>query len=472
MIAYAFPPEGAAGVFRPLRFIRYLPNSGWRGHVIACEGYHYERYDPALLNLVPEETEAVRIPVGDSWQAFQAWRARRQTNGNCAGEHLDAERPNLGKSRTSRRFMSEIVQAAEARIYHPDRAMFWIRPAAKATVEMCSRKNAAVIWATAGPVSSFIVAYRASRRTGLPYVLDFRDSWTVTYSDFEARRPQWAIDHDRRQMYRVLKQAQAVTFRYQSEAECYWRLYPGALDRSRIHIIPNGFESMIEHADSPLGSKCKILYAGTVSSYRYDTLLQALHALKESSPSTVARLQLQFVGEGAQALAEAASSLSLSNMIIASRPIPNEDVNRLCREAHALLVLGRPTTMKGHELMAGAKLFSYLKERKPIIGILPDGESKNVLESVRASTTANVDSRPEIVSVLKRVVDAWARGTLSELVPDKEKCEEYSASRQTAALVRALEGVPAEDRFVPGAVAVPSSLQAEIMARSAVPCIV
>jgi hypothetical protein len=93
---------------------------------------------------------------------------------------------------------------------------------------------------------------------------------------------------------------------------------------------------------------------------------------------------------------------------------------------------------------------------------LPSGEAKKVLQRVGVSTVADVDSPSEISVVLRQILDAWATGMLASLVPDRVACEGYSAQRQTAALVRALEGAPAAEPFVPGLVEIPPSLQKEI----------
>jgi len=66
------------------------------------------------------------------------------------------------------------------------------------------------------------------------------------------------------------------------------------------------------------------------------------------------------------------------------------------------------------------------------------------------------------MAVLQSVLEHWSVGTLSSLVPDSKACESYSSDHQTAALVRALEGVPPESPFVPGAQTVPPSLRAEV----------
>ena len=77
MIAYHFPPEGSAGTYRSLRFVRQLAKMGWCTSVVSADPYGYERYDPDLLALIPHETEIVRVRGRDPWQAVQTWRGKR-----------------------------------------------------------------------------------------------------------------------------------------------------------------------------------------------------------------------------------------------------------------------------------------------------------------------------------------------------------------------------------------------------------
>jgi len=462
MIANAFPPEGAAGVYRPLRFVRHLPCSGWHPHVVAADQYYYERYDPALLAMIPHQTEVVRVRGHDPWQAFQARRVvQLQNNGSSRNGGSKAPlRPTFRSS--VRSYLSQKLRTIEAWSYHPDRSMLWIQPAVKATVALCASKQPKIIWATAGPVSSLIVAQKASQRTGIPYMIDFRDAWTITYNKFEASRPKWAILRDRKRMYRLLEGAQAVSFRYHTEAECYWHAYPGALNASRIHIIPNGYEGTVETFDVPKGELCRILYAGTLESYRYDTLLQALKTFKHQDLDRAAHLRMSFVGEEAENLMDQASALGVADLIEISGPKSHHEITRLQSEAHGLLILGRPSTMKGYELFAGAKLFGYLKVGRPIVGILPADETRKILRRVGSSTVADADSATEIVALLKRLVDAWSNDRLHLLAPDAVACAAYSAPQQTGALVRALEGMPAVDPFLPGRVVIPPSLRRDL----------
>jgi hypothetical protein len=361
-----------------------------------------------------------------------------------------------------RSFFRNAVRTAEAWCYHPDVAMGWIRPAMKAILKLSSRKRPDVIWATAGPVSSLVVAQRLSQQTGVPYVLDFRDAWTITYNDFEDRRPTWAKRLEQRCMYRLIEKAQSVIFRFQIEAECYWRAYTGALEASKVYIIPNGYEGEIDNFVPLEGDKCKILYTGTLSDYRYDNLLQGLAILKRSSPDLARRVYFHFVGEGTEAIAHDAAALDLSDMMTTRAPTSQNEITKLSKQAHAVLILGRPPTMRGYELFAPAKLFGYLKTGIPIVGVLPDDETKKILLRVGVTTVADVDSQSQIAALLRRLLEAWSQGTLSSLVPNRTACEVYSAERQSEELVRALLGTPALEPFVPGSVEVPGSLRSEV----------
>lgn len=462
MIAYNFPPDGSAGVYRPLRFVRHLSGVGWHPTVVTADNKRKGRYDPGLLSLVPDQVEVVRVAGEDSWQRFQDWREERSLKG-ASGSNTEKTSGNQEVPTSSIRFfLRNMVRWGEGWCYHPDLAMSWIKPAVRATVEVCQRISAKVIWVTGGPWSSFVVARKASLQTGVPYVLDFRDSWTLAPPPFETTRPEWAKRGDRRLLFQLFKEAQAVIFRYHSEAECYWRAYPGVLDPSRIHIIPNGFDGTIEAFSSTVSSqdKCMVLYVGTITPYRYDTLLQGLSLLKKTDPSLVRHLQLLFVGDGIDGLARAASTLEVSDIVKTRSTISYAEVCRLQGEASALLLLGL-LPMRGYEL-CGSKVFSYLKAGRPIIGVVPHDEMKNVLHQVGVRTIADIDSPSEIASVFRQVLEAWQKNLLSLLLPDRNACEIYSAERQTVALVVALAGEPPVEVFVPGSVEIPCSLRGGI----------
>src|SRR5207249_8345312 len=181
-----------------------------------------------------------------------------------------------------------------------------------------------------------------------------------------------------------------------------------------------------------------------------------------ADPGKANALRFRFVGECMDDLAKQAAMLGLSDIVVTSGPTSHAEITRLEREADALLVLGRLPSIKGHELFAGAKTFNYLKANRPILGVLPQDETRKILNQVGVSTIADAGSPAEIVVTLRKLLNAWSENRLSSLRPDRAKCELYSAERQTEALVRALEGAAAVEPFVLGSAEVPPSLREEI----------
>lgn len=442
MIAYYFPPEGNAAVYRPLRFLKALVSKGWRATVISCEPYKYERHDPKLLAQVPSTASIVRVRERDPWQAFQSRREVRLGKKLACSSADEARQVIAGHYSPWRTRLRELVRVAEACVYRPDRAMSWIRPTTRETIAVCQRNRPDVLWATIGPLSAGVIAYRVFLATGIPYVLDFRDPWGLGYYYEERRRPAWAKKIDDQNLTQMFAQAQAVVFLFKSVAEFYLQAFPGALDVTKIHIIPNGFEGEVESFSQVSGERCIVLYTGTLNSYRYDTLLEGLVELKRKNKNSADQLQLRFVGEGLRELSDRVAELGLQNMVEVLPPVPSAEVRRIQKEAHALLILGRNPHRIGHELVAGAKLFGYLQAGRPIIGVVPHDETRRILWEVGSSLIADAGVPSEVVAVFERVLDAWSTKTLETLVPNRASCEAYSSSHQMSNLISALNGAP------------------------------
>jgi hypothetical protein len=63
VIAYFFPPAGAVGVYRTLKFVKYLPEFGWEPVVLTVSNGKFPIYDESLMKLIPEGLEVHRCPA-------------------------------------------------------------------------------------------------------------------------------------------------------------------------------------------------------------------------------------------------------------------------------------------------------------------------------------------------------------------------------------------------------------------------
>jgi hypothetical protein len=291
-----------------------------------------------------------------------------------------------------------------------------------------------------------VVAYRTWKTTGIPYVLDFRDPWGLDYYPREAMRPTWARNVDKRTLSRMFEEARAVVFMFESVAQAYLRAFP-ALETAKIHILPNGFDGEVESFIHAPGDRCTVLYAGTLSSYRYDTLLEGLRQLKRRDQARAARLRVRFIGEGLGDLSTRVAALDIQDLVEIFPPTTSAEIRRCQREAHALLILGRTPGRTGHELVAGAKLFGYLQAGRPIVGIVPSDETRRILQQVGSELIAGVEDPEEIADMFEVLLKAWSNRTLDQLIPNRVACEAYSSSKQVSTLITALDGRPRADQW-------------------------
>ncbi len=60
MIAYDYPPLGDGGVFRTLKFTKYLPKFGFQPYVLTVKNPMHIIRDPTLLREIPPEVKVFR----------------------------------------------------------------------------------------------------------------------------------------------------------------------------------------------------------------------------------------------------------------------------------------------------------------------------------------------------------------------------------------------------------------------------
>src|SRR5512135_3600536 len=71
VIAYYFPPMGLSGVQRTLKFVKYLPQFGWRPTVLTVEPRGYIAKDESLLDELRErDIRVVRTPPAGPGRLF------------------------------------------------------------------------------------------------------------------------------------------------------------------------------------------------------------------------------------------------------------------------------------------------------------------------------------------------------------------------------------------------------------------
>src|SRR5436190_10983722 len=122
IVAYYWPPSGGSGVQRWLKFVKYLPQFGWKPYVFTPENPSFEVRDETLLRDVPKEAEIIQYPI---WEPYKLLESAKKVTGQKKTSQID--QVVTGK----KSLFQNIVTWIRGNIFIPDARIFWVRPSAR-----------------------------------------------------------------------------------------------------------------------------------------------------------------------------------------------------------------------------------------------------------------------------------------------------------------------------------------------------
>ncbi|MBN1202574.1 MAG: hypothetical protein JXJ20_12040 [Anaerolineae bacterium] len=446
IVSFNVPPDNSPGAIRAVRTVEQLSKRGWSIRVIASRA-QTGRHDPSLVQRWPANAEIifvdyknVYLSLADLWAR---WRARKTPSTTQAVGLTGGSQPDLVGSRL-RKLISRLAYS----YYYPDLVSSWIRPAVQAVISAHRQNPADVLFTTAGPWSTLFIGHHTSRQTGLPWVPDYRDPWTLTYSAVELMRPTRRIDQDRAWQQRFLDQCAQAMVVSEEVREGYIAQYHVPPDK--IHALPIGFDDVSGTAAQPCypsSEHLTISYVGNMALNILDPFLQALAEWLTAHPDRRDRIRLRFVGEIGANYRSQVTARQLDDITHYAGVVGrSESWEEIC--SSTVLLLLRYATEKAY--CPGSKLYSYLASGRPVLAVIPPGSGARIVRESGQGIVAPYDDVPAIRQALDRLWAAWSAGTLEQQFSQKPAyVNQYTQSALMAKLDQVLRAVclpAAQDR--------------------------
>ncbi|MDN3920460.1 glycosyltransferase [Roseateles violae] len=353
-IAYMYPPFANSGTRRSLEFANHLPDHGWRPTVLTLTEPKPRDRDDRLLDEVRAGTRVLR-----AGHASERW-ARR----------LSAPVPTQYRERVAQGLAWRLERMWGA---VPDDAASWRGEAVAAALRAHRETPFDAILATGSPWTSLLVARDVAERTGLPYVLDYRDQWrpsgTVAW-DTESRLQRWFSP---RLEKRAAAQAAAVVTVTPTLATALTK----DTGRDDIECITNGFEpkDFANLPPAPRDGLVRVSYTGVWRpGYGPDLLYLAVQRLKEAGVPGLERLRVDTAGFEPGP----AAKHGVQDLIREHGRVPHSTALRLMTDSDMVFL---PVSQGFYALTSlPGKLFEYLGSGRPILAAtLPDSEVARVI---------------------------------------------------------------------------------------------
>ncbi len=400
IVAYHYPPAGGVPVRRVLRVLRHLPRAGFRCSVLTADrpfdAYHPE--DPDGVERLPPVEHCLRPPARAAIERVlsRAWRARGAAPAPVAP-------PAAGSTGEQTALLSRLRRFVQDYWLFPDPKRFWIRGAVNEAVALDRRDPIHAVWATGYPWSSFEVAARVGRALKVPVGLDYRDGWTSN------PRRAWDTARQRRAEEALVGGAAFVT------AATDWI---AAELRQRVPDTPivtmtNGYdpaEFPSEDRVTPDLDRCTFTYTGTFNDTWPPSAMDQspywlLAALERVPPEIRADLRVRLIGRVPEAVRTHVTQRKLAETVEIVGPVSHEAaLVAQCAADYLLLIVADAPGSAG--ILTG-KLVEYAGARRPIVGLVPEGEARRVIE--REGLGAAIPPRDEaaIATALEQAVVEW-----------------------------------------------------------------
>jgi glycosyltransferase involved in cell wall biosynthesis len=222
-VAFYFPPTRASGVHRAVATANCLAGRGWDVTVATPPREFFERQlrssDPSMESAVREDVTVERVPLAS---------------------HLPWERDvrRLGRVHRLAPVLAGDVHDGLRRLTVDEPYALWVPPLLARAARLHLRRRFDLVIATGNPFASFVAAWALGRALRIPYVLDYRDAWTL---ELFSERPAFPADHPVWQWERrVLAGAAEAVFVNEPLRRWHQARYPFAADR--MTVVPNGWE--------------------------------------------------------------------------------------------------------------------------------------------------------------------------------------------------------------------------------------
>lgn len=385
IIAYYFPPMGLSGVQRTQKFVKYLPQFGWKPTVITVTPTGYFAEDYTLLDeLKHVNAEIIRVGSLDPNRFFKKKGVVR----------MPSERVRKTLS-----FVSDIF-------FIPDNKIGWKGKVLKKASELIESKKIDVIFATSPPYTDFLIGAELHKKYKIPLVLDYRDVWHEY--PFKVYPTPLHKYYNYKLEKQVLHSAKKIITTNRKVKELLLSRYK-FLNYNDIHIVHQGFDPEDFEKNKPAprspSNKMRISHAGVFYGERTPKyFFQALSKLFKENPSLQNKIEVIFIGNSRKEDKKLIDQYHLGSVVSILGYLDHQKTIQYLMSSDLLWL------MLENEVQSPGKVYEYIGVRKPILANVPEGFIKQAILEIDGNVALPTQDIDETASAIKHFYDRFEKG--------------------------------------------------------------
>lgn len=425
ILTYYFPPLGMGGTQRVAKFVKYLPGFGWQPTIVTVKDVAYYAFDPKLLHDV-RSAQVVRTGSLDPQRLLAKFSTGVAKKTETRSSHQQSKSSRLWEALNSKVLPFLLI---------PDSKVLWLPHAISAAACLLKNQRFDAIMTTSPPHSIHFAGMYLHKQSAIPWIADFRDGWVggefqQEPSIFHQKLNDWLQSKVLIEADRVIGVSNGLTA---SLKGCY------SSRSEKFVTITNGYDiDDFKQAPKPKVDKDKFTFCHCGAVTAASDLKYFLLGLQQAlllRPQLGNQLRVEFVG---QVLLESFNKMiKILGLEIQLTGYKSHDqaIGHI-KSANALILTVSDKVSTG---FIPGKLFEYLFAHKPILAIVPHGETASIL---RQRGLATIVWPPEPIKVGKailEIIDSKDKSSSMQVNERLIKC--YDRQLLTERLARVLGSV-------------------------------
>jgi len=420
IITYYWPPSAGSGVQRWLKFSKYLPEFGWQPVIFTPENPDFALQDSSLEKEVDKHTEVLKFPI---WEPYQLFRSLKKQQPKDIASILEYKDPGT---------LDQLAVWLRGNLLIPDPRLFWIKPAVNFLAEICEQNDFKAIITTGPPHSMHLIGRNLKRKTGIPWLADFRDPWSNWEFLDTLKLSQFARNKHQKLEASVFEEADSLvtispTFKNEMQG----------IGAKNVQVVLNGYDpaDIPESLSPPLYQMTvlEIVYSGVIDGIRDP--FPFLIALKTVFGETTGKVRLTFVGRVNESIK---NLVAQDNWFNAHVELPgyvsHKEVFSYYEKAQLLLLI--LTNTKNAKGNIPGKLFEYMATGREILALGdPMGDTASIIEASGAGKVFAHQDEDGLVQFLRDLEKREAPGLI------RADIQKYSRKNITQQLALLLDGI-------------------------------
>ena len=397
IITYYWPPAGGPGVQRWLKFVKYLPDFGWKPTVFIPENPSYPIVDETLEKEASADLDIIKTKI---WEPYQIAEFFGKDNKKFKAGQFDVGEKQSWKSKLS--------IWVRGNFFIPDARKFWVKPSAVFLKKYLIENHFDAFVTTGPPHSMHLIGLELKKEfPDLKWIADFRDPWTEISYYKHLKLTKSADEKHRKLENQVFKNADITLATSFSDAENFRKKGANAF------CITNGFDADLDEklaVKRTKNPKFTLSYIGVLEQLRNPEILwKVLEELMTENEDFRQNFELRFVGSIDGKILEKLEKSSLKNSIKNVGYVSHAEANAEMQNSDVLLITNFPDEQsKG---IIPGKIFEYLATGNQILSFGPkDSDVKKILEETNAGAHFTYENRDELKTYLLQKFSDWKSG--------------------------------------------------------------